>query len=270
MGAVALMLAAIPSVQIVGSRFWDRDDLKVYLNTITMDRSYFRKGTCLVDEKSDVATFLAADCLLRSDNKPNILLLGDSHAANIWSVLSTQYPEHNFIQATAIGCKPTLSTSGAQECVNLNRYIFDKWLPADGAQIKYVMLAARWDAGDIEPLKETITYLKSLGKKVFLYGPSPEYFISPPLMMAWGRLLNLDLQTRFFKAERRDLDKTFRAEFSGGAVYFSPMEAFCPDKCMLLSRGAPTMLDRDHLTPEGAALMTSKISIKQIAPLDIP
>lgn len=270
-GAVAVMLAAIPSVQILGSRLWDRDDLKIYLDAITMDRSYFRKGTCLIDEKSGLATFIAAGCLRLSEHKPNILLLGDSHAANIWSTLTAQHPEHNFIQATAIGCKPALSPTGPfRECVNLYRYIFDKWLPADGAEVKYIVLAARWDADDIQRLKEAINHLKSLGKKVFLFGPSPEYFISPSLMISYELLFNVDLQTRFFRAERRDLDRTFKAEFSGSTMYFSPMDALCPDTCILHSRGSPVMLDRDHLTPEGAALMTTRISIDQIAPPDRP
>jgi peptidoglycan/LPS O-acetylase OafA/YrhL len=269
-GATAFMLTAIPSVQVVGSRLWDGGDLDIYLNTITMDRGFFRMGSCLLEEKEDLASFMAAGCLVQSDQKPNILLLGDSHAANLWSTLATQHTEFNFIQATAINCKPTLSTSGARECVKLQRYMFDKWLPGDGAQVKYIMLAARWDTDDIQPLKATITYLKSLGKKVFLYGPSPEFFISPPLMMAYGHLLNRDLQTWFFRSERRDLDRVFKAEFSDSTTYFSPLDMFCPNKCILLARGVPTMLDRDHLTPEGAALMTAKIPIEQFVTLDQP
>ena len=262
--AVAIMLAAITTFQFAGSRFWDRADLNAYLNAVIADRSYFRYGSCLVNERSGLASFMAGDCLRQSDVKPNILLLGDSHAANLWSALTNRYAEYNFLQANGVGCKPLLSTSGAQKCVDLNRYIFDEWLSADGKKIEYVMLAAQWVASDVEGLKATIAYLNSQGKKVFLYGPSPEYFISPPLMMAYERLLNLDLQSRFIKAERRDLDSIFKMEFSSSTNYFSPIDAFCSNKCILLSKGEPTMFDRDHFTREGAALMVSKISFSRL------
>ena len=64
--------------------------------------------------------------------------------------------------------------------------------------------------------------------------------------MAYERLLNLDLQSRFIKAERRDLDSIFKMEFSSSTNYFSPIDAFCSNKCILLSKGEPTMFDRDH------------------------
>ena len=107
-------------------------------------KSYFRYGSCQVNERSGLASFMAGDCLRQSDVKPNILLLGDSHAANLWSALTNRYAEYNFLQANGVGCKPLLSTSGAQKCVDLNRYIFDEWLSADGKKIEYVMLAAQW------------------------------------------------------------------------------------------------------------------------------
>jgi hypothetical protein len=263
--AVAIMLAAITTFQFAGSRFWNRADLNTYLNAVIADRSYFRYGSCLVNEKSGLVSFMAADCLRQSDVKPNILLLGDSHAANLWSALTSRYAEYNFLQANGVGCKPLLSASGAPKCVDLNRYIFDEWLSGEGKKIEYVVLAAQWGANDVEGLKATIAYLKSQGKKVFLYGPSPEYFISPPLMMVYERLLNLDLQNRFMKTERRDLDSIFKIEFSSSTDYFSPIDAFCSNKCTLLSKGEPTMFDRDHFTREGAALMVSKIPIHQFA-----
>src|SRR5262249_6877957 len=138
-------------------------------------------------------------------------------------------------------------------CTELMRWIYRDWLPNDGARTQRVVIAGRWEESDIEPLKRTLAYLRSLGKQVVLYGPSPENLLHVQMILAYEHILPVDLQARLVKAERLALDAKFKTIFAQDAVYFSPVDSVCTGgKCQLLRGGAPIFFDRDHFTQPGA------------------
>ena len=66
----------------------------------------FRTGHCYLStnrQQLDTET-----CLKPDPARPNYLLVGDSHAAHLWSGLSSAMPEVNVMQATASLCRPAV------------------------------------------------------------------------------------------------------------------------------------------------------------------
>ena len=51
---------------------------------------------------------ISETCLKPDPARPNYLLVGDSHAAHLWSGLSLAMPEVNLMQATASLCRPAI------------------------------------------------------------------------------------------------------------------------------------------------------------------
>ena len=64
----------------------------------------FRSGQCYLAtnrQQLDIET-----CMTPDARRPNYLLVGDSHAAHLWSGLSAAMPAVNIMQATASACRP--------------------------------------------------------------------------------------------------------------------------------------------------------------------
>ena len=146
----------------------DVDSLAAYADY--RERSPFREGRCFITSREDDDRFDRGSCLALSTDKPNVLLMGDSHAAHLWSGLETAWPGVNFLQATASGCTPVLDASGAQRCTALMREMFERFIP--GHKLDAVVLSALWSAADIEPVRRTLESLGGAGRRLIVFGPA--------------------------------------------------------------------------------------------------
>src|SRR5262249_16421651 len=62
----------------------------------------FREDACFLTPTSPARQgWIKEECLRASPGRKNILILGDSHAADLWRGFSDAYPEVNFLQATS-------------------------------------------------------------------------------------------------------------------------------------------------------------------------
>jgi peptidoglycan/LPS O-acetylase OafA/YrhL len=77
----------------------------------------FRANRCFFSAPGIEWSF-SPECLTLSKTKPNYLLLGDSHAAELHAAFSATFDKINFLQATATGCFPTVvhSLSESRKC----------------------------------------------------------------------------------------------------------------------------------------------------------
>jgi len=144
----------------------------------------YRVGSCFLTSKDTYQQFDPSVCLRRNPQKRNYLLIGDSHAAQLWYGLSSVFSEANIMQATASGCKPTPEQNiGADEkCVELMHYIFSDYLPAH--PVDTLLIAARWDHGDLARLPDVIEAVERQGSEVVLFGPIIQYDSALPRLLA--------------------------------------------------------------------------------------
>jgi peptidoglycan/LPS O-acetylase OafA/YrhL len=236
------------------------------------DRRDFREGTCFITSKyGSGRQFGASNCLRTSAAQPNYLLIGDSQAAHLWAGFSRVFRNVHFLQATASGCKPTLTTEGRAYCVDLMHKALIEFLPS--AKIDGVIFSASWNDEDAAPLKATLAYAKKFAAHVIVLGKIPTYDFSLPDLL--GRSLaegRPDLLREHTSLYPKHVDMVLRGFIDPGN-FISLVDLLCPEnQCILFaSDNVPLQFDESHLTTEGSVLVAQKLAaLVQFAPLVAP
>lgn len=221
------------------------------------ERAAYRDGTCFVTARSRKG-FDETHCLWTGAERPTYLLIGDSHAAALWSGLAKAMPGENILQATNGGCRPVYpSTSPDKGCAALMNRTFGTWIPAH--PIQGVWLAGRWGEGDLKALFATAERLKAQGVDVTVIGPLVRYDKTLPRLLALGELRgDPGLAARHRMTEVLDLDRRMQAMAARRGVRYVSLNALICDAKACVTRtlaGAPLQFDGGHLTAEGSALV---------------
>ncbi|HEY0314382.1 MAG TPA: acyltransferase family protein [Allosphingosinicella sp.] len=194
-------------------------------------------------------------CLRTTPGRRNILLVGDSHAAHLWTALTERFPETHFLVSLEMNCRPVGREPAKRgDCRN---HALDAPPLALAPGIDGVILAARWDPSELPALAGEIRALRAAGREVTLVGPVVEYLPTAPGLLARAQLAGdrrLYDHGRSAPRERldRDMEPVARA---AGARYFSAYRAECPEArpCRLFTRtGRPFHFDYGHYTLDGA------------------
>lgn len=202
-------------------------------------------------------------CLSTVPGKINILLIGDSHAAHLYSGLQAEFPEAHIAQATSSGCRPLLSTGGEERCLTFRKRLFKDYLPSHHYDM--IIMSGRWRAYEVKHVKETIAALKKFTPNILVSGPIIEYSGSLPRLMGISQLRGddgdiIDKARKFDKIVKTDakMEKIVR---QSGAAYFSPLQTLCDgNECRVTAdKDTPMQFDYGHLTHEGARVLAAKM-----------
>jgi hypothetical protein len=154
-------------------------------NEVDQRRLAIRFGQCNLHEMHKFAAYNTDECASIDSARKNVLILGDSMAADTYMMLSQTYPEIHFSQATAGACTAVLKISDIggkyPTCEAFNDYRFSKLIDLD---MDLIVLASIWNEDRIQPLKETVDYLRSRGKKVLVIGPRAHFQGAIPLLIS--------------------------------------------------------------------------------------
>ena len=227
-----------------------------------------RTGTCFLASQAAFNSF-DRKCLSLAPDKPNILLIGDSHGAHYYPGLAAALPDAHILQATASGCKPTLSGGGEKRCVELMNYIFNEFIPR--TKLDGVVISARWAAADAPAAVEAARAIRRFVPHVVVSGPVAEYDVALPRVIA----RNID-QGESIEAHRvpdiAPIDQRFDHDFAAaGLPYVSPIRAMCRPKCTIWAgKGVPLQFDYGHLTAQGSELIVGRLAPELRAALALP
>ncbi|MDQ0464230.1 peptidoglycan/LPS O-acetylase OafA/YrhL [Caulobacter ginsengisoli] len=231
-------------------------------------RAAYREGTCFVTARAR-QSFDYDGCLSGDPGRPTYLLIGDSHAAALWSGLAKALPDANVLQATNGGCRPVFpSASSDKGCAVMMNRLFGRWIP--GRRLDGVWLAGRWGEADLKSLFETAEDLKAQGVNVTVIGPLIRYDKVLPRLLVLSELDNdPGLPARHRLTEILALDarmKTMAAR--RGIEYLSLNDLICDAKaCVTRTKdGVPLQFDGGHLTGEGSALVGALAAPKLVGP----
>jgi len=256
-GVVMLLFHGVPS------RF-PADAVRVasYLDYNSTDG--FRTGTCFISSGYNFADFRSATCLHEESEKKNYLLLGDSHAAQLWYGLSNTLRGINVMQATASGCMPTIEQlpRSAERCRQLMNYIFADFLPSH--HVDALLIAGRWSREDVPQLSRTIAWAKARNIQIILFGPMLQYDAALPRLLATSiRDNEPDMPYRHRIAEYERLDKSMlsQAQDTWKVRYVSFFKTLCGmGSCVEYAEdGVPLQSDYGHLTEDGSVLVARRL-----------
>ncbi|MGE9010189.1 acyltransferase family protein [Leptospira interrogans] len=223
----------------------------------------FRTGRCFISANRQ--RFDAETCLKLDPARPNYLLIGDSHAAHLWSGLSVAMPQVNIMQATVSQCRPAVPAGALVEmkaCRDLMELAFNDFLVNN--HIDKVILSASWKDEDLPNLSATLDNLKSRGIDVIVLGPIVEYDAPLPRLLIDGILRDhpsLASTKRTPGIRERDLAMSALVK-ARGATYSSVYDAVCRDgRCdEFVEADIPMQFDAGHLTDKGAAEVGRRLS----------
>jgi len=231
-------------------------------------RKLFRPG-CFVDPIEGLKGFDAAKCVDRDTARKQVLVFGDSQAADLAGGLTSANPNVEFLQATMGACHPVLGPGRNPECKQFLDAVFGEFIP--NLSSVPVVLNAEWGPEDLEALAKTIDFLHRKGNPVIVFGPRPEYDNAlPRLLVASLQFSQAGLPSRHLRDGRRlgrrllDAEMTRLASESWHVPYISLMQMLCSqNECTeYAAPGVPLQMDQDHLTLEGSIYVARTVNIK--------
>lgn len=227
----------------------------------------FRAGTCLINAEADKEddVFDAAHCIPPPvAGREQVLLIGDSYAAQYYQALHATFPRLQIAQVTATGCRPLLAAEGADRCVGLIRMGLKRLVRR--RDFAAIILAGRWREGEVGALVRTVRYLKRRTGRVYVLGPPVEYRMPLPRLLALAEVRGegrvVADASEFERVKRIDRAMEAAVGTAGDNVrYVSVLQAMCDaGRCVTQTRsGAPAQFDYGHLTYEGALLVVDRL-----------
>jgi peptidoglycan/LPS O-acetylase OafA/YrhL len=220
------------------------------------DSSDYRRQQCFLTNASvSFHEYQTKKCLTTSSEKPDILLIGDSHSAHLYSALQQSFPRVNVLQVSASGCKPLIPLTGRAHCVGLMEWLYGQQLNSDFS-VDAIILAALWKKDDLRKMQHTIRQL-SVHAPVIVIGPSIQYSQALPRLLSHYPPENI--AEKFSDAKKiKALDLEYQTKIPAfGASYISLYQWLCPkDQCQTLtSEQIPVQWDTSHFTKAGAQLV---------------
>lgn len=266
-GAGGVVIAAAAAI-IANAGFPQRYSPEVrlvasYIAPPNSEPDYFRPGTCFLSSKYKYENFVPNICLRNEAGGRNIVVVGDSHAAAIWDGLSRSLKNDNVMQATASGCRPTVTGNdkNPDRCRLLLRDVF-QGRALEGVDL--VVLAGRWTSADLPHLKRTVEWAAEEGVPLVVVGPALEYDMDLPQVV----IRSIDARDpAIIDAHRTSaplmVDRQMRGLLAGTeATYVSQFDLLCSEgRCAAQTpAGIPLAFDYGHFTREGSLFVGEKIS----------
>jgi hypothetical protein len=119
-----------------------------------------------------------------------------------------------------------------------------------------ILISGRWTFEDLPHLASSMDWWKSRKLPVVLIGPTPEYGVDLPRLLARAIIeKNAALPMRYLLPEPRELDRAMEAMAAAhGVHYVSIYRLMCAQHCPTMAKGEPIAFDYGHLTKQGSIL----------------
>lgn len=219
-----------------------------------------RNGRCNLQPQHEFADYDAEACATPAVDRPNVLVIGDSRAADMFVLLSRTFPELHFLQATGAACPALLNDWSTEErtdsCRRLNVLRFTDLVERD---IDAVVLVATGVAAAIPYLRETIAHLEDRGLQVIVFGPRGSWPAALPLMLAQAEPaedINVTLGSRMKR--KRPLFGFVQLAGANSTV-IDMLEIQCAPTCDAVIDNRLLYYDAFHFTVWGAEIFGSRL-----------
>ena len=190
-----------------------------------------------------------------------VMVVGDSHAANVYHALVMAYPDISFVPFIDGGCVP-IAKRYLKPDTPCGKVIHGALAHVQAHPVDMVMISSRWPAS-FEEITPDIAHYKRYVKKIVLVGPSLTFkkdvyrILSdylPPIAFDDHVQANFQQRNVSLNADMR----VFALE--QGVSYVDKISLFCRGGSCPLFAGQRLMIyDKGHLTGSGTAHLASSI-----------
>ncbi|WP_166647972.1 acyltransferase family protein [Hymenobacter sp. UV11] len=229
------------------------------------------RGTCFINEP-DKESFNKKNCLCFDDNRKNILLIGDSHAAQLSESLKTMLYDKNIhlLQATVGATFPTINphNSSKPQLQKILEYVYQDFIPKNANKIDGVIISAYFDTYSdygkdavLNGMKEAIAYLEKYGIKAIIIGQNESYTIPYPTIAAKNMEYNINITRKYLNKHDYEMNDFLSNNLRPYYINIINTNTL-PD---LSSINEPYMFDTNHASRYGANLIVNKVLSDSIA-----
>ncbi|MFT6050672.1 MAG: peptidoglycan/LPS O-acetylase OafA/YrhL [Halioglobus sp.] len=227
-----------------------------------------RTGVCNLHPQHELSVYNEALCANIAAKGKNILIIGDSTAADSYLLLRAAFPSIEFLQATAAACPALLEQEPKRtpKCKAFNDYRFSQLALKE---LDLIILSSVWRDSQLPALVKTVNYLKRHNKRVLVMGPSVNFPRSVPVLIATqlsvdqanknlGRLA--DQKHELLQQMRQQLaaPSSRGSDIEVSVVDFAALQ--CTPGCSVSEAGKLLYLDGFHLTPAGADVFGKRLA----------
>ncbi|RNI29761.1 acyltransferase [Rufibacter immobilis] len=229
----------------------------------------FNREECHISKIED---FNKDQCLCLVEGKKNILMIGDSHMAQLSQSLKEELADDNInlMQATASATLPTLKSYEGKkiELRKLMDYTFLDFIPKNAKKIDGVIVSAHWARNSktnpnnlLLGLEEIMEYLKQYEVKYIIIGQTESYRMPYTMIAARDFEQGTQQAPNYLDKYPFQVDEYLSKNIGPNYVKVINTTHFPP----LSSAGVPYMYDEDHVTKYGADLLVEKIMQNTVA-----
>lgn len=249
----------------------DDDDVSRLVATAHLEaatrRARIRFGECNLHREHRIEAYRESVCAHPRPDRQNVLVIGDSLGADTWLMLTQTYPDIYFGQATAGGCMGLLNPRRSyRTCNEFNVLRFTRLARKS---FDLIVLASAWKPDAIPGLRQTVAYLRGIGRRVLVFGPRVRFPESVPLLISQLDSLKDVNETIGDMAVRHDdLLRAMRESLPDTPIV--DMESLqCDPNCDVWS-GSLLYVDPHHLSQSGSSLFgrrfDSKYDLREFLP----
>ena len=266
--SLAVLLAGIYSVDYFNAnRLLYSNKTLLLANNIGIKQKPFynqyRKDTCFAES---MRIYKKKPCLCFEPGKKNILLIGDSHLAQLSQSLREEFADDNlhFLQATAPATLPTIKSyyNKKNNLRELMDFTYHDFIPKNAGRIDGVIISANW-AGQrvmdqdsiLYGIKEAIVYLKRYNIPVVIVGQTERYSVSYPIIAARSYQYNTNNHHFYLDDYSLQINNLLKDNLKGVYVNVINEHSIPP----VSPKNVTYMRDKDHVTKYGADLIVAKI-----------
>tara|TARA_R110000787_G_scaffold284875_1_gene399179 strand:+ start:618 stop:2567 length:1950 start_codon:yes stop_codon:yes gene_type:complete len=229
---------------------------------------------------------------LPQNGKPNVLLTGDSQAADVLNILIESgmserlnvstvrvdarcnvvflTPENQNAYWNRENFRTKREPSAIPRCKAQLAKLFP---PADGVRPDIVIVSSLWFEHGVARLEQTIAALEAqYDAPVLVVGRKHMKGGSVGILNDWGKLRGVEAFASTMRHEETD-GLNARMSVMPGIRFLNPMDYICPETnwChVLVEQNAPVMFDQSHFSREGAWLMGNIMKMDISKHLGIP
>lgn len=271
-----LLLASIAATISLekGFRMRMKGDVKDYiseLERITREWGHYTlRHKCWVDHRVKLQPVIDR-CIDISEDRPNVLLVGDSHSAHLYPGLSVVFPDVNFNLIAVDSCR-LISNEDIKNkrpaCHELSSYLDS----LDEHEFDTVIISVREISdNNILLFKQQV---KQFSKKSQVYVVGPVSYYKPRIPDLYPMLLEknspediqfaLDEAIQKIRFDVRDIMKKELTNIAN-VTLVDPLQEICPSNvCKHYdTKGYPLYLDASHLTPRASRELVANLFLNQ-------
>lgn len=225
----------------------------------------FNPCHCFITDSQKIAEYDFNNCLKISETKRNILLLGDSHAAQ-YSSSFRNLSEINILEVSAGYVFPFPNSRGKKDTKKLMDYVFNQFIPKNSKKIDLVIISVHWLMRNNPNLNysndeikqgvlETIKYLNRYHINYLFLGQTETYKLSYPkilMLKNFGRH-----ESEFIDEEAFFMNQTLKTIIPKGHY----IDLYENSKIEKLDRTGtrPYMFDSNHYSEFGASQVVRNV-----------